>query len=339
MSSEINSETILNYLRTNDIDAYTLTLHDIIKLLPAIAGVLTEKAMPNLAYYLRDGQREWLARLAEAANRKNDQELEQSISEEQYHDQKNPRFGASNPELTNLPFWQFMVQCRWSAWSARSHFDRAYQAYMQELDKLPPIDLERLPTMSEEEKKVWSLPGPRYKYGEAGWSFERYGISATKLYDGREIWIAGEHEDFYDPDFYIYNDVIVIHPDLSIDIYCYPLEVFPPTDFHTATLVANNIYIIGSLGYHGTRQPGETPVYRLDCTTFQIEKITTTGENPGWIYQHNAEYLDEQNAIQVTSGEIFLRWQGKQQAKANRKTYQLDLATGQWSIVKKSSRT
>jgi hypothetical protein len=333
MSSEIDLETVLNYLRTNDVDGQTFTLHDVTKLLPAIAGVLTEKAMPNLAYYLNDGQREWLVRLAEAATRTNDQAIAMRLSEEEYHTQKNPRFGASNPTLTNLPFWQLMVQRQWDAWGARSRFDRAHRAYIAES---PPLTVDQLQTMSKEEMSAQSATRPRYKYGEPVWSFQRYGISATKRYDGRDIWIAGTHEALYDPDFYIYNDVIVIHPDLSIDIYCYPHAVFPPTDFHTATEVANSIYIIGCLGYHGTRQPGETPVYRLDCITFQIEKITTTGEKPGWISQHSAEYLAEQNSIQVTGGEIFLRWHGKQRTKVNRKTYQLDLATGQWSVSKKS---
>ena len=41
-----------------------------------------------------------------------------------------------------------------------------------------------------------------------------------------------------------------------------PRSVFPPTDFHTATLVGDDIYMVGSLGYLGTRRYGETPVYR-----------------------------------------------------------------------------
>jgi hypothetical protein len=44
------------------------------------------------------------------------------------------------------------------------------------------------------------------------WCFDRFGISTTWLPDGRIILIGGEHEDFYDPDFYIYSDVIVIRP-------------------------------------------------------------------------------------------------------------------------------
>ena len=100
----------------------------------------------------------------------------------------------------------------------------------------------------------------------SGWCARRFGQSLTLLPDGRAIQIGGEHEDFYDSDFCIYNDEFVHHPDDRIDIFCYPEEVFPPTDFHTATLIGDSIYIIGGLGYQGQRQFGETPVYRLDTT-------------------------------------------------------------------------
>jgi hypothetical protein len=41
--------------------------------------------------------------------------------------------------------------------------------------------------------------------------FDRFGRTETRLPDGRVVYIAGEHEDFYDPDFCIYNDVVVVH--------------------------------------------------------------------------------------------------------------------------------
>ena len=93
-----------------------------------------------------------------------------------------------------------------------------------------------------------------------GRCFDRFGQSSNQLPDGRVVCIAGEHEDSYDPDFYIYNDVVIQQPDGRIDIFGYPREVFPPTDFHTATLVGNRIVLIGSLGYPDERRPGETPV-------------------------------------------------------------------------------
>ena len=110
----------------------------------------------------------------------------------------------------------------------------------------------------------------------------------TTARDGRILLIAGEHEDYYDPDFYIYNDVVVRHPDGRIDIFGYPRDVFPPTDFHTATLVGNDIVIIGSLGYLEERKPATTPVTVLDLETFTISKVVTSGPAPGWIHYHEA---------------------------------------------------
>ena len=182
--------------------------------------------------------------------------------------------------------------------------------------------------MSEEEADAFNASLPHYEYGGAVWCFQRFGMSSTRLPDGRTIFIAGEHEDFYDPDFYIYNDVIVIHPNLGVEIYGYPRHVFRPTDFHSATLMKDeSIYIIGNLGYHGTREPGITPVYRLDCRSYQIEAIATGGDNPGWIYRHQAEYVPARHAIRVTQGQVFMRWEGKRQARQNRKVYWLDLIT------------
>src|SRR5262249_19817913 len=51
-----------------------------------------------------------------------------------------------------------------------------------------------------------------------------------------------------DPDFCIYKDVIVQWPANQIEIYGYPVEVFPPTDFRTATAIDGCIVIVGGLG-------------------------------------------------------------------------------------------
>lgn len=65
-------------------------------------------------------------------------------------------------------------------------------------------------------------------YGENKpvWSHDRFGMSLTILPDGRFVQIAGEHEDPYDPDFCIYNDVFVHDGKGGIEIYGYPMEVF-----------------------------------------------------------------------------------------------------------------
>lgn len=162
------------------------------------------------------------------------------------------------------------------------------------------------------------------------WCAQRFGQSLTLLHDGRAIQIAGEHEDHYDPDFYIYNDVFVHHPNGRIDIFCYPKEVFPPTDFHTATLIGDAIYIIGSLGYPGSRQFGETPVYCLDTNTLQISCIKATGDQPGWISKHRAVPAGSRE-IRVWGGKISAVTNNKETYKDNQSSWVLDTALLQWS--------
>ncbi len=154
-----------------------------------------------------------------------------------------------------VPFWNAMVRSREPAYAARNRFGDGDHCS-----------------------------------GAPVWCFQRFGRTLTALADGRYVEIAGEHEDFYDPDFCIYNDVVVYHGDGTFTLYGYPAEVFPPTDFHTATLVGTSIYLIGSLGYQGQRRPGETPVRRLDCGSWRIEPVATRGTPPGWISRHTAAY-------------------------------------------------
>ena len=93
-------------------------------------------------------------------------------------------------------------------------------------------------------------------------------------------------------------------PDKSIEIFGFPEHIFPPTDFHTATLMDGRfIWIIGRLGYPKTRRYGTTPVYRLDAATWRIEEISITGPNPGWIYRHRAVALSR-NEIRITGGTV-----------------------------------
>ena len=131
------------------------------------------------------------------------------------------------------------------------------------------------------------------------WTFhERIGITETELSDGTTIFIAGEHEDSYDPDFYIYNDVLVFEPDGQLNIFGYPKEVFPQTDFHTASLVEERIVVIGCWGYPQDRTVGRTPVYELDLSDFHMEEKSTSGESPGWLHGHQA--------ILIPDGEIIV---------------------------------
>jgi ankyrin repeat protein len=204
------------------------------------------------------------------------------------------RFGTTNPEPMSEPFWLAMVRSGLTAYAAGVRFGLA---------RVCPRD------------PVWCA--------------RRFGQSLTRLPDGRTLLIAGEHEDHYDPDFCIYNDVIVQSPGGAFAIYGYPEAVFPPTDFHTATLVGDAIIIVGSLGYPGARRPGETPVYRLDVNSLRIRQLHPRGDPPGWIYGHRAE-LAGGRAIRVRGGTLVTRGQKGDIHSAQPGVFLLDVDRLQW---------
>jgi len=190
-----------------------------------------------------------------------------SMTRELFLQWRSPRLGSSNPEPMTNPVWEWLVRSRINAYQATEHFDG---------------------------HSAWDA-GP-------GWCFDRLGQSSTRLPDGRVVLIAGEHEDFYDSDFYIYNDVVVKHPDGQVEIFGYPRDVFPPTDFHSATLVGNRIVIIGNLGYREQRKPGTTPVLVLELKTLAVSAAETCGTPPGWIHDHVARLSEDGMSIIVQRG-------------------------------------
>jgi len=162
------------------------------------------------------------------------------------------------------------------------------------------------------------------------WTFDRMGATRTRLPDGRLVCIGGEHEDCYDPDFCIYNDVIVLGSTQPIEIYGYPEEVFPPTDFHTATATADNrIVIVGRLGYKDARRPGHTPVYALDLSDYRISQVETFGEMPGWIFKHAAS-LGFDGTVVIRGGQIIEEYSGEERYWRNVEDHALDLTSGLW---------
>jgi hypothetical protein len=180
-----------------------------------------------------------------------------------------PRFGNANPQKIKSNVWEWLVCSRLSGYAAAREMNE-------------PSSSTRGPT----------------------WSFERFGQSVTELPGGRMVYIGGEHEDFYDPDFYIYNDVVVMNPDGAVDFYCYRKSDFPPTDFHTATLVDETIVIVGSLGYPDERRWNETPIYLLRLDNFEIHKVETLGASPGWIHSHVATLGEDKRSIILTKGKV-----------------------------------
>lgn len=215
------------------------------------------------------------------------------VSPALFREWRKPRFGNANPQKLKSKVWEWLVHSRLSGYGAAKLV-------------LGSSPLEGGPT----------------------WSFDRFGQSVTQLSDGRTVYIGGEHEDFYDPDFNIYNDVVVTHSDGTVDFYCYRKADFPPTDFHTATLVGEKIIIIGGLGYKDERYPGYTQLYTLDLGNFEIQKLESSGTSPGWIHDHVATLRDDKKSIVVTKGKIHI---GKGQVmKENIDDWKLSLDDWRW---------
>lgn len=264
--------------------------------------------------------------------------IRQRIIMDDYKQNKHFEFGTNNPTIMEKPFWKFMCSNpHLSAYDARSKHNDMYN---DDVDICRPV-----------------------------WCFTRFGATQTYLPDGRLICIGGEHEDSYDPDFQIFNDVVIIQNPCMVQahymysksapenfplessqnssrrnpkvlgtensndvlIYGYPEDVFPPTDFHTATYVKNEktgnefIYIIGGLGYMNSSRRRETHVYRLHLSDFSIHQISTSGTGPvGCTHDHHA-------VLQTVRGRNVIRITLK-----NGRRYQLDVETGIWKKVSDS---
>lgn len=218
-------------------------------------------------------------------------EAEPQATREEFLAGRAVRFGTGNPEPIDDPFRLAMIRSGANAWSAAQ-----------------------------------ALSGGD-EYDGPTWTYQRYGRSTTPLADGAIVEIGGEHEDFYDPDFCIYNDVTVFLPTGEIRHFGFPAEVFPPTDFHSATLLGTSIIIVGRLGYKEAERVGHTPVFRLDLTTLAIEAINCTGQSPGRIHKHRA-VLNEHGRIVITGGMVAVAGGGP--LVENLDEWMLDTATWCW---------
>ncbi len=140
----------------------------------------------------------------------------------------------------------------------------------------------------------------------------RFGMSCTVL-DDKTIFIGGEHEDYYDPNFCIYNDVIVVSNDNenpTVRVYGYPKDVFPPTDFHCSIVIGDYIWIVGCIGYSWQRGH-KIQVCRLHVPSMQMETVVTTGPynrktNTNTITQtqNTCTLQDDGTTIKVTVGKF-----------------------------------
>ncbi|QGM44216.1 hypothetical protein [Methylocystis heyeri] len=226
------------------------------------------------------------------------------VTKEDFLAEGRVRYGRANPERIESELYELIIAKDWSAWSAKEEFkdDRANWGCGGEVVSA---------------RRVTEFPPV--------WTFQRFGMSRTELSDGRIVFTGGEHEDYYDPDFCIYNDVIVRHPDGRHEFFFYKLWDFPPTDFHSATLVGEEIIVVGSLSYQDLRRIGETQVYALDTTSFAMRKVRTSGAAPGWISRHYADPVGD--SVVLWGGEIFGA-SGK--LVSNQEIFELDLKSCLW---------
>lgn len=249
------------------------------------------------------------------------------ISREIFDNQRRPRFGSGNPEKMQYEFWEWMIRGPQENTVIENEGILGHEGLIMRDGMLKSAygpwrarDLFHAPANRED--------GPI-------WTFDRNGASATQLPDGRLICIGGEHEDSYDPDFYIYNDVVVFSPEDQIEVYGYPKEVFPPTDFHTATLVGDLIVIVGCLGHPDQRRVGFTPVFALDVSDYHISELKTSGDMPGWIYKHEAQ-LAADGTIAIHGGEVRVDTRrGMRCMRSNVNDYAVDLHSRTWRLITK----
>jgi hypothetical protein len=212
------------------------------------------------------------------------------------------RYGFRNPEKIIDPLYYQLIASRKMPHEVRKVFG------LPEFHNRFPPELPDIMLSHDPRCLIWHY----------GW---RFGVSRTVLPDGSLILIAGEHEDYYDADFCIFNDVLKIDASGKMELYFYPTNVFPPTDFHTATSCDGDVILIGSVGYASDRQMGKTQVLRLKLDDFSIEPMHTSGTPPNWLSNHFAIERD---------GKIIV-WGGKTwEYLDNLEIFSLDVKTGIW---------
>ena len=216
---------------------------------------------------------------------------------------RSPRPGISNPENLTNQFWVYAIRYGGSSWQLNQ-----------------------------------DLGGPDEFEAGPCFSFQRYGQAKVILDDGRRVLIGGTHEDFYDPGFCIYNDVVVIEDD-KVTIYGYPVNIFPPTDYASATLVGNEIWIIGHLGYREHRNEAPTNVFILNIDDWSIRVAECHGNDPGSIWGHCAELSSDGKQLLISSGECHCKLVGlPDQSLINPSLYVLNLENFNWLMFSRESK-
>ena len=272
------------------------TLH-LLQYFPFLSGLSVTAALRRL-WYPKEEEPEW-----KGEEDPDEEEEPKWLPPEEFKKQCGRTYGVTNPEPRGAgnTFVQEMMKGMWSAYKARS--------------------VHETPALMEDDSDT------------PVWCFHRFGTSITRISEGRYVLIGGEHEDSYDPDFMIYNDVVVfdMKPTGGLSgyqMYAYPVADFPPTDFHTATLLPGEdaVLIIGNVGYSSQRVAGSTPVYRLGLQTMAIHAVPTSGACPGWIGRHVAWLDVSRKCIVLEGGDVYNAGMNE-----NTSTFLLHLPSNVWT--------
>src|SRR4051794_40194615 len=129
------------------------------------------------------------------------------ITREVFEAQWRPRLGRTNPERMLFAFWEWMIR-------GHEHAGSSLESDSATQEEEDGYGQGYTPSYTRNHFQITSCNA----YAPI-WTLQRMGMTRTALPDGRHIYIGGEHEDFYDPDFYIYNDVVIFRPTGEVEIY------------------------------------------------------------------------------------------------------------------------
>jgi hypothetical protein len=179
------------------------------------------------------------------------------IASEVYRRARNPRYGTSNPDRSDNPFWHEMARRRWLPSRARLHFG----------DAPPP-------------RPRWKEDGShklKRTIEDVVWTAAREDALDLTLADGRRLCIGGVITDYGDDyaDPWIYNDVIVTRTDGTVEILTYPLEVFPNLFWPAVgAAVGEHVYIYGQIDWrHSGDRSRAHVILQLDTSTYEIVPV------------------------------------------------------------------
>ncbi len=167
------------------------------------------------------------------------------VSDAIYRGNKNPRYGTANPERSDNPFWFEMARRRWPPSRARLHFGD-FAPPQPEFVLSDDDPAAGAPESGRQSRRPDGAPVSadieRSKLvrtiDDVIWTAVREGALKMALPDGRRLLIGGEVPDYGDEcaDPWVYNDVIVTHPDGAIEILIYPRTIFPHLDLSRRAL-------------------------------------------------------------------------------------------------------